>query len=113
MKAYQHMWRLIRYRPALYTINGTAWFLIHLTPIIPGLIAQQFFNTLPQSKGLNNTLWILIVLLVATALARSVLIFAGGWIDNTHRFSMSGILRRNLLERILERPGARAVPGSP
>ncbi len=113
MKTYQHMWRLIRYRPVLYAVNGTIWLVIHLAPLIPGLIAQQFFNTLPQSKGLNHTLWTLIVLLIATALARSVLIFMGGWVDNTHRFSMSGILRRNLLKRILERPGARAVPGSP
>lgn len=113
MKAYQHMWRLIRYRPVLYAANGAFWTLIHLTPIIPGLLAQQFFNALPQAKGLNNVLWTLLALLIATALGRSVLILIGGWIDNLHRFSMSGLLRRNLLERILERPGAKAVPGSP
>ncbi|HEU5375967.1 MAG TPA: ABC transporter ATP-binding protein [Ktedonobacteraceae bacterium] len=113
MKAYQHMWRLIHYRPVLYTVNGTLWTLIHLAPIIPGLLAQQFFNALPQSGGLNRDLWTLIVLLVMAALGRSVLILVGGWVDTLHRFSMSGVLMRNLLERILERPGANAVPGSP
>jgi ATP-binding cassette subfamily B protein len=33
--------------------------------------------------------------------------------DTYHRFTMSALLRRNLLERILERPGARALSESP
>src|SRR5258708_1952168 len=113
MKAYQHIWRMIRYRPVLYTASAIVWALIHLAPISSGLIAQQFFNILPQVHGLNDTLWTLIVLLVVTALARSSIIVIGGWADTLHRFSMSALLRRNLLARILERPGARAVPGSP
>ena len=113
LMAYQHVWRLIRYQPALYTVNGTLWTLIHVAPLVPGLIAQAFFNALPQAKGLNGELWELILLLLMAALARSILIFMGGWVDTLHRFSMSALLRRNLLERILERPGARAVPGSP
>ena len=113
MKAYQYMWRMIRYRPWLYTINALCWLLIHVAPIVPGLIAQQFFNLLPKAGHLNADLWLLIALLVMTALARVTLIFFGGWVDSLHRFSMSGLLRHNLLERILERPGARAVPGSP
>ncbi len=112
MKAYQHMWRLLRYRPLLYTINGLLWTLIHVAPIIPGLLAQQFFDRLYQIGHLNNELWLLIILFVATALARVIIILFGGITDNLHRFSMSGILRRNLLTRILERPGAHAVPGS-
>lgn len=113
MRAYQHMARLIRYRPVLYLFNGLFWTAIHIAPIIPGLLAQQFFNLLPVEGGLDMTLWTLLVLLVVTALARSMLIYIGGWIDNLHRFSMSALLRHNLLARILERPGARAVPGSP
>lgn len=113
MKAYQHMLRLMRYRPVLYAFNGILWTLIHISPIIPGLLAQQFFNLLPVSRGLNQTLWTLLMLLIVTALVRVVMIYAGGQIDVLHRVSMSGLLRRNLLARILERPGARAVPGSP
>jgi ATP-binding cassette, subfamily B, bacterial len=113
MKAYQQMARLIRYRPALYITDGILWTLIHLAPIVPGLIAQAFFNALPQVGGLNKFLWTLIMLLIVVALARSMLIVAGGRADSLHRFSMSGLLRRNLLERILERPGAQAVPNSP
>jgi ATP-binding cassette, subfamily B, bacterial len=113
MKTYRYMWQLIRYRPWLYALNAVLWTVIHVSPIIPGLIAQQFFNMLPEARQLNDALWLLIVLLITTALANVVLIFFGGLVDSLHRFTMSGLLRRNLLERILERPGARAVPGSP
>src|SRR5260370_39857873 len=37
----------------------------------------------------------------------------GDWSAALQRFSMNGLLQRNLLECILERPGARAVPSSP
>jgi len=113
MKTYQYMWRMIRYRPWLYTLNAIIWITIRILPLVPGLIAQQFFNLLPREGHLTPTLWTLIVFLVVTALARVVLYLAGGLVDNLHRFSMVNILRRNLLERILERPGARAVPDSP
>ena len=113
MKAYQHMWRLFCYRPILYTIDGVCWILIALTPIVPGLLVQEFFNTLPQARGLNYTLWTLLILLVIAALVKAVLVVLGGQADILHRFSISGLLRRNLLAHILERPGAKAVPGSP
>ena len=113
MKTYQYMWHMIRYRPWLYTLNAIIWITILILPIIPGLVAQQFFNTLPKEGHLTPTLWTLIVFLVVTTFARVVLYLAGGLVDNLHRFSMASILRRNLLERILERPGARAVPDSP
>ena len=73
MKTYHYLWQMIRYRPVLYAINAFLWLLIHLTPLIPGLIAQQFFNRLPQIGHLDTELWLLAALLVATTLARVVL----------------------------------------
>ncbi len=113
MKTYAYMWRMICYRPWLYTFNALVWIVIAILPVIPGLIIQQFFNVLPKEGHLTTGLWTLIMLLVVTALAQVVLYFVGGLVDNLHRFSMGNLLRRNLLERILERPGARAVPDSP
>ncbi len=113
MTIYQYLWRLIRYRPWLYLTDCIVWTLIHMSPLMPGLIALAFFNALAQSTHLSFGVWSLIVLLVMTALARALLILGGALADIPHRFTTSALLRRNLLERILERPGARAVPGSP
>ena len=112
MTTFQFLWRMIRYRPWLYLIDCIFWTLIHMSPLIPGLIALRFFNTLSANTHLNATLWGLIALLIMTALARVVVLLGGALADILHRFTMSALLRRNMLERILERPGARAVPYS-
>jgi ATP-binding cassette, subfamily B, bacterial len=113
MTTFQFLWRMIRYRPWLYLLDCILWSLIHMSPLIPGLIALAFFNTLAANIHLNAMLWGLIALLIVTALARVTITLLGGLVDNLHRFTMSALLRRNMLERILERPGARAVPYSP
>jgi ATP-binding cassette subfamily B protein len=113
MKTFQFMWQMIRYRPWLYLIDCIFWTLMHLSPLIPGLIALAFFNTLSANSHLSFTLWGLIALLIMTALARAMVLLCGALADILHRFTMSALLRRNMLERILERPGARAVPYSP
>ena len=61
MKTYQHLGRLIRYRPVLYICDGLIWTLVHVAPLLPGLLAQQFFNLLPQAGGLDGTLWAIAV----------------------------------------------------
>lgn len=113
MTTRQFMWRLMRYRPWLYLINGALWTLIHLTPMVPGLIARLFFDTLTGAASAGIGLWGIIGLLLGTAVGRIGLLIGGLLADIRHRFTMSALLRRNLLERILQRPGARALPDSP
>ncbi|MBA3470592.1 MAG: ABC transporter ATP-binding protein [Herpetosiphonaceae bacterium] len=112
MKTYQFLWQLIRYRPWLYLLNATLWTLIHLSPLVPGLIIREFFDTLSGDATHSWSIGALIALLITTALMRVLLIFGGGSVDPLHRFTMSALLRRNLLERVLQRPGARALPDS-
>src|SRR4051794_12301117 len=110
MKTYQYMWRMIRFRPLLYLVDCVLWTLIHVAPVLPGLVARAILDTLTGNAQLGLSVWALIGLLVAIALGRAVLILGGALADIPHRFSMSALLRRNLLERILELPGALALP---
>jgi ATP-binding cassette subfamily B protein len=113
MKTYQFMWRMIRFRPWLCLTNGVLWTLIHMAPLVPGLIARAFLDTLKPNAPVGWDAWSLIVLLLMVALARIVLIYGGIRVDVLHRFNMSTLLQRNLLATILQRPGAQAVPESP
>jgi ATP-binding cassette, subfamily B, bacterial len=106
------LWALIRYRPGLYTLNCVLWTLIHLSPLVPGLIIQRFFNALEADAPATPRVGVLIALLIATAAARASLFMLGIFIDQLHRFTMSALLRRNLLAGILERPGACALQHS-
>jgi len=100
------LWRMIRYRLRLYLIDGFFWILIFGLPAVPGLIIREFFDTLTGESQLGFSPWSLIALLLATGLGHSVFIFVGRLTKTQHRFTMSSLLRRNLLESLLYRPGA-------
>lgn len=109
MKTPDYLWAMIRYRPGLYTLNAVLWMFIHLLPLVPGLIIQQFFNKLNQNVTSVFEVNTLILLLVFAALARGAFIVSGVLVDQLHRFLMSAFLRRNILAAILKQPGAAAL----
>ncbi|WP_250123963.1 ABC transporter ATP-binding protein [Chroococcidiopsis sp. CCMEE 29] len=100
------LWRMIRYRLRLYLIDGFFWILIFGLPAVPGLIIREFFDTLTGESKLGFSPWSLIALLLATGLGHTAFIFVGRVTKTQHRFTMSSLLRRNLLESLLYRPGA-------
>lgn len=113
MKTYRFLWKLFLYRPWLYTLNAILWTLIHLTPLIPGLIIQRFFNVFGSETGSTSLVSMLITLMIATAIGRGVLFMGGVYVDQLHRFTMSALLRRNIMAAILEQPGASALKHTP
>jgi len=114
LKTWQYVLHLIRFRPWLYLALGVLETLFFgVFPQIVGWITYSFFNTLtgdaPVSLGISG----LIVLLVVTAIVRVAAIFGDVAVYFTFEFSIAALLRKNLFEHVLRRPGARAVPGSP
>lgn len=112
MKTYQLLWRIVRYQPWVFIMSALLTAMFFCFRIIFGYVIQTFFNILPTSRHLSPILWEVIALLAATAAARFLLTLGGGVIRPLGFFITQSLLRRNLLERILERPGAQAVPGS-
>jgi ATP-binding cassette subfamily B protein len=120
LKTWQYVLRLIRFRPWLYLALGVLETLFFgVFPQIIGWITYSFFNTLtgdaPAMLGPWGpfSVWTLIALLIATALARAAAIFGDVVVYFTFMYNVAALLRKNLFEHILRRPGARAVPGSP
>ena len=106
--------RLVRSRPLLYvTLIILRSLIFSGAPIVTGLIIRAFFDRLTGGAPAGLSLPTLAALLVGTAFARSAFIFADITAHFTWMLSSSTLLRRNLFDRILERPGAQAVPGSP
>ncbi|MDU1414362.1 MAG: ABC transporter ATP-binding protein [Clostridium sp.] len=100
----KYIWKMILYRPWYYLLNCFLWVTIHAYPLIPGIITKQFFDILEKSKGINNDILKLMAIFIVIALTRSIFIRFGGKVDATHRFTMSALLRRNLLEEIINNP---------
>ncbi len=112
MSTLKLVWRLICYYRLQFLGGVGSGMVMMLGRLAFGLILQGFFNALPLQKQLSPELWGWIGLLVLAAFLRSLLMLGGARISVGIAFFMSALLMRNLLERVLERPGARAVPGS-
>jgi ATP-binding cassette subfamily B protein len=112
VKTYQLLWRIVCYQPWVFLLSALFTAIFFSSRVIFGYIIQTFFNILPTSRHLSPMLWEVIALLVATAAARYIIILGGGIMRPLSSFITRSLLRRNMLERILERPGAQAVPRS-
>lgn len=112
IQSWKLLWNLICYQPKLYTTDSIFWVLIMGLPAIPGLIIREFFDSLTGKAqfGLTPLAWIL--LLFALSLGHIGTIFAGRITKTQHRFTMSSLLRRNLLERLLNNPTAQLIVNS-
>lgn len=105
-------WKMMTYKSGLYALNCYLWALIHVEPLILGLIFNHFFNILFPGEQFTLNLLSIIAVTIAYAAGRMVNIHFGAMADNTHRFIMSGLLRRNMFEGILKKPGANSMPCS-
>jgi len=113
MSTFAFLWRLTKYQPLRYILNAFVWSLIYLAPIVPGWITKQFFDTLSGEAAFGFSIGTLIVLLLAAAFGKSILILLGFVTDVGFRFRIGALLRRNMLKHILKEPGAKAIPCSP
>ena len=112
LPTWRYLAGMARCAPRLYLLHATLWSVIHVSPLLPGLIARAFFDTLTGHAHLAMGTTGLIALLVAIAMVRAALDLAAGFVEVTLRFTTSGLLRRNLLRHVLDRPGAHPLPYS-
>lgn len=118
MPTWKFVWRLIRYRPGIYL------FIILLRAVIFGgtlqataFIIRGFFDTLTEARpftlwGSELGPWALSALLVSVALVRAGISFADISADIFYRFVIGTLMRKNLFSRILDRSGAKTLPGT-
>nr|MBA2759738.1 ABC transporter ATP-binding protein [Chloroflexia bacterium] len=109
-------WRYImsmaRYAPWLCLLHAVLWGIMNLSALLPGLIGSAFFDTLTGEANVQADTTELVVLLIALALGRAAMWLIAGYVEVVMRFTMSGLLRRNLLRQVLDRPGAVGLPHS-
>lgn len=105
-------WKMMMYKPGLYLVNCILWTIIHLEPLLLGLIFKQFFIILSHDRKFAFNMISIIIVTIAYAVGRMINIYGGAWIDIVHRFTMSALIRRNMFESIMKKPGASAIPCS-
>lgn len=112
LPTWRYLMDLARYTPWLFLIHALLWSAVDLSSLLPGLIARAFFDALTGQAHPHAGTTGLILLLVAIAVGRGVVVLTAGYSEIISRFIASGLLRRNLLRHILDRPGAHMLPFS-
>ncbi len=93
--------RLIRHSPWLYALNVLLWSTLHLTALVPGLIAREILNHISGHATAGWDLWMLCALLVGMGMARFVNLFSGLLAYIPFRFEVRSTLLLNLMKHIL------------
>lgn len=109
---WSHLRRLAAFSPWLFFSHAALWTVMNISELLPGLIAKAIFDVLTDDSEFPGGTNGLIALLAAVALGRAVLWMVAGYVEIVLRFRSSGLLRRNLLRRVLKRPGAEEMPYS-
>lgn len=106
------LWRLARAQPWRYGLAVVLWTAIWTMPVIPGLIIASFFDQLVDGIS-PSTVTVVVAATFAYAAGRSAMIFLGMRNHASLLFRAAATMRRNLLIRLYELPGAAALDETP
>jgi ATP-binding cassette, subfamily B, bacterial len=112
------LWRFIRFRPRLYTLNLGSIVLLICLASGQGIGLREFFNRLPEiSPGdpslIPGWLWVPIAWVIGSALGQVTFGYGCQFTNGPFMYENAANMQRNLLRRILQLPGANALPNSP
>jgi ATP-binding cassette, subfamily B, bacterial len=110
---WRFIWAVIRYQPVRYFFNALAMVLVMLGWQVPGLVSREFFNMLSGQAQAGWNLWTLLALLAMSSAGRIYGIFMLIRTNVPFQYMAHTLLQRNMLARVLQRPGARALPEEP
>jgi len=106
---------MVRFRQFLHHVNALCIVAAFALGTVPGLVARAFFDQLVASGGQTSQswLWWLAALPVLGGLGQLAFFFGCQLTNAPFILTNAALLQKNLLARILELPGARALPASP
>lgn len=114
LPTWKYLFKLALFQPWLYLALIAVNLVVFAVGFqITGFIMRVFFDALTGDAQAGLTPYTLSALVVATAVGRAAFIFGDVSLNVFNRFTFGALLRKNLLNAILDRPGARAVPDSP
>jgi ATP-binding cassette subfamily B protein len=115
LSAWRHLAHLATYRSfvllaIIFFFGVTSFYVI---PLLPGLVVREIFNQISGNTAAGINLWTLFGLLVVIAIANQVILLSAVVSELSMHLVIATLLRNNTLARILEYPGAKALPESP
>jgi len=113
VNTWQYILRLWRFRARLLTLETGITLLVTGLPLLTGLILRRFFDSLTGAAPAGFDLPTLLGLFFAVELLTAGLWLARIVAWTTNGWSAIALLRKNLFQHILQRPGALPLPEQP
>ncbi|MCP4361806.1 MAG: ABC transporter ATP-binding protein [Chloroflexi bacterium] len=110
LKTYQYFWRLIKFRPGFYFGDVITISIHMMATAAVGLILKLFFDWLTGENNLDVTVWTFVGLQLTAAFIIGASLTGAALFYINFQYHSYALLMRNLLARILQRPGADALP---
>ncbi len=96
----------------LFALNCLLWGVHHSLPILAGLITRAIFDRLSGQAAAGFDVWTLLALLAATMTTRIGFMVGGIYAWSTMYFTAGSLMRRNILEWLIDGPGTRRLPAA-
>jgi ATP-binding cassette, subfamily B, bacterial len=114
LPAWRVIWEMLRFRPWLWFIDLLCVTLIRFAwQIAPALIMKAFFDMLTGQAQLTFGIGTIVAFALSTWVGRVIASYGFYYADVPIFADIPTLLRKNLLQHILRRPGASALPDSP
>ena len=104
---------LARQYPWRYAVNVFMWASMWVMPVTMAWITKTFFDAITGDATDAPPIALLVAITIAYAIGRITFVIVAMWNDVHLMFRVSTVLRRNILERIFELPGAQSMKESP
>ncbi len=113
MTLFSFLYRLIRFRPWYFFINTACITLVVLAGMVPGLVTRAYFNDLTAHAATGATIWTFAALMIAAAMASTVFLLGCQLTNAPFMLTNAALLHKNIMARILDLPGAKALNDAP
>jgi ATP-binding cassette, subfamily B, bacterial len=108
-----HLWKLVSYKPGIFI----PFFLLEMMffavfPQAIGLLMREFFNVLSGEAQFGMDHWGIVAVIIAVSVATNIGNLADFLVYSLVHTNFTGLMRRNMLYRLLHHPGAQPYPES-
>lgn len=110
MNTFHHLRRLVTYRLSAWLMDmGGFGFRLCLIPLV-GLVLRAYFNYLTGEDGAQLGIWSSALLQVIISIFAGLGLVIAIYGNFVYRYFGMGLMIRNMMDRILDLPGASALP---
>ncbi|WP_051540199.1 ATP-binding cassette domain-containing protein [Clostridium ihumii] len=103
---------LIMYKPILYSVNIFMELLMATIPLAEGIVVKEFFDIMGGKVNSNFNQYQLVFFMVLITIIHVIIKKIYFINSNLNQFYITTLLRRNMLNLILKKPGSKAIKTS-